>query len=85
MESGAYEYEHTLFPPGTRVWIDPSIRDIHPLSPIAGREGIVTKGIAYENLRPFEDQEAKVPVMVNGEGHLVECAYVLKKERGSSC
>ncbi len=77
MEPESYEYEHKRFPVGLTVFVDPSIRDIHPLSPVAGLVGKTCKGIAYKNLEPFEDQTAKVPVdFVNVGIFYVEEEYV---------
>lgn len=76
-EPESYAYEHKTFPAGLTVCVDPAIRDIHPLSPVAGRVGQTCKGIAYKNLEPFEDQTAKVPVDVPGVGmYYVEEEYI---------
>jgi hypothetical protein len=62
MSEESYEYEHKTYPAGLNVFIDLAIREIHPLSRVAGMEGITCTGVAYKNLEPFEDQTAKVPV-----------------------
>ena len=74
----SWEFEHARFPAGTRVYVVPDIRGIHPDSLIAGKHGITGKGIAYANLAPFENQEEKVPVVVDGHIWYVEPEYVMR-------
>lgn len=75
--SESYEYEHAIYRAGLNVYVDPAIRDIHPLSPIAGQVVQTTTGIVYKNLEPFEDQTAKVPVIANdGSCWYVEQEYI---------
>ena len=76
-----WEFEHAKFPAGTPVYVVPAIVNIHSLSPVAGKHGITGKGIAYAVLVPFEDQEAKVPVIVNERMWYVEQEYVMRDGR----
>jgi hypothetical protein len=80
MSEESYEYEHKTYPAGLNVFIDLAIREIHPLSRVAGLVGVTCKGIAYRNLEMFEDQTAKVPVDFPGVGiFYVEEEYVKRQ------
>lgn len=58
----SYDYEHVHFRSGLHVRIDPVIRNVHPMSPIAGLIGVTCLGKAYRVLDQLENQTAYVPV-----------------------
>lgn len=81
-------YEHPRFKPGMVVFVDERIREIHDLSPVAGKMVGVTKGTylsstnaALQRMLDAEEAECsrytKVPVIAeNGEIYFVEEEYV---------
>lgn len=78
-------YEHTRFPLGTQVYIDPAIRAIHPEHYAAGLTGTVVASVYYPVLEHFEFLEhfesrpytTYVPVQLSsGFVSLVEEEYV---------
>jgi hypothetical protein len=70
-------YQHSRYRPGLNVYIEPTIREIYPLSPIAGQVVRTCEGIEYETLALFEDQTVKVPVVTSdGRMFYVEEEYV---------
>lgn len=69
-------YVHRLYRPGLNVYVDPSIREIHPRSAIAGHIVKVAEGLVYKLLDPFDDYDHKVPVIFGGEVWYVEEQYV---------
>lgn len=75
-----WEFENALFPAGTQVYIVPEIRQIHPLSPVAGKHGVATTGMYHADLALFGDQLSCVPVIVDGQMWYVEREYVMRSE-----
>lgn len=74
-------FEHPQFAIGSIVYIDPSIRDIHPQSPIAGQSLEVCQGSYYPLLEAIEGDRhtTRVPVIWQDTIFYAEQEYV--KER----
>ena len=78
------QYEHPIYKPGMRIYVDPSIRDIHPLHKAAGEVVSVTKGPDYTKLlTPDElktmdefEPESGVPILFDGEIYYIKEQYV---------
>ncbi len=73
-------YHHACFRPGLNVYVDPSIRNIHPLSRAAGRIVKVTTGLIYDELdcyKSVEFQARWVPVSLSGG---TECELYVEEE-----
>jgi len=69
-------YQHKDFPPGMRIYVDPSICEIHPLSLVAEKILVTCEGIEFISLI-LEDQTALIPAKDrNGKIYYVEPAYV---------
>jgi hypothetical protein len=84
-----HSYEHRLYPPGTLVYIDPSIREIHERSPVAGQYVKACIGTYPSSDDPqiqafidAKEQErsykTKVPIKLGGQIWFIEEEYVRK-------
>lgn len=82
-----HSYEHRVYAPGTLVYVDPAIREIHEQSPLAGQFVEACEGTyPYSDdpqLQEFIDAEeaershqTKVPVRFGGQIWFVEEEYV---------
>jgi hypothetical protein len=69
-------YQHARFRPGLNVYIDPAIREVHPLSPVAGQIVRTCTDIEFPLLTEIEGPMTGVPVEFNGEVYCVEEEYV---------
>jgi len=73
-------YEHTRFPLGAQVYIDPAIRALHPQYRAAGLTGVVVASVYYPIVELFESRpySTYVPVQLQGGSlvFLVEEEYV---------
>lgn len=68
-------YNHEQYRPGLNVYIDPAIRQVHPLSPLAGEVVKTCTGNEYSSLDSGE-QRSQVPVRYKGQIRYVEPEYI---------
>ncbi len=78
------QYEHPVYKPGMRVYVDPAIRQIHSEHRVAGKVVEVVRGADYSKLlTPSElklleelEPESGVPVCFDGHIYYIEDEYV---------
>ncbi len=75
-------YEHEQFPAGTPVYIDESLRNLHPGAPLVG-EAVACESIYIVSTEPYDhSRERLVPVKWDGPGgnRFIEVEYVRRRE-----
>ncbi len=84
------QYEHLVYKPGMRVYVDPAIRQIHAEHRVAGKIVEVTRGPDYSQLLTPEElsimnelePESGVPVSYDGHIFYIEEQYVKEVSNG---
>lgn len=82
-----HPYKHPVHKPGQIVHVSDTVRDIHPESPVAGKDVEVCTGIYYTSGNPgmaeiirtqerIRHHETFVPVAFGGEVWFVEEEYI---------